>query len=163
MPPTLSLRAYARHRQVRPSAVHKALADRRLTKASAHQDARGRWAIDPIAADQEWAHNTAPDLGGDRRPGPPRTNRVTLASDNPALPAYEASCALVAHLGALEADFERALDATLRTATDSVDTLEARWRPYMTRWPALLPALEQLQTALTRLAVACEIDDGPGR
>lgn len=53
----LSLRAYARHRNVRLSAVQKAIANNRISTVP---DEKGRAKIDPAVADIQWAQNTNP-------------------------------------------------------------------------------------------------------
>ena len=71
----MTLREYARSRGYSPSSVSQALREHRLTTYSATWDAdRGRWAIDPVRADEEWARNTFPDWGGRREPWTPRVD-----------------------------------------------------------------------------------------
>lgn len=54
----LSLRAYARHRNVTLAAVQKAIETKRITTIA---DERGKKKIDPEVADIQWAKNTRPD------------------------------------------------------------------------------------------------------
>ena len=54
----LSLRAYARHRDVNLSAVQKAISSHRISTIT---DTNGRVKIDPSVADIQWAKNTRPD------------------------------------------------------------------------------------------------------
>ncbi len=53
----LSLRAYAKHRGVALQAVQKAIASGRIQTT---KDAKGRVAIDPVAADESWEASTDP-------------------------------------------------------------------------------------------------------
>lgn len=53
----LSLRGYARHRDVNLSAVQKAIATNRISTVT---DSRGKKKIDPAVADIQWAQNTNP-------------------------------------------------------------------------------------------------------
>ena len=63
----LSLRAYARYRDVAPSAVHLAIKYGRLTSWSCRRGSDGwSWEIDPVRADREWVRNTDPYVGGRR-------------------------------------------------------------------------------------------------
>jgi hypothetical protein len=55
----IGLRAYARHRGCSPSAVSRAIAEKRLT-ASVKRDAKGHPKIDVKRADIEWAAKTNP-------------------------------------------------------------------------------------------------------
>lgn len=57
-PELMSLVQYAKYREVSRGAVDKALREGRLTSAAANKNSSGRWQIDPVLADQEWAANS---------------------------------------------------------------------------------------------------------
>ena len=73
----LSIRAYARHRGVTDTAVHKAIRAGRITPES-------DGTIDPTRADADWSRNTAPQVPGTRMPAP--KVRVPEASGDAVLP-----------------------------------------------------------------------------
>ena len=74
----LSIRAYARHRGVTDTAVHKAIRAGRITPES-------DGTIDPTRADAEWARNTTAQAPGTRSPAP--KVRMAETSGDAALPA----------------------------------------------------------------------------
>lgn len=68
----LSLRAFALRRRVQLSAVQRAIADGRLTKASVGHDAKRRPFIkDPDLAVAEWEAHTRPRVSANGHGGPP--------------------------------------------------------------------------------------------
>jgi hypothetical protein len=64
----LSLRAYADHRGVSPTAVRKAIASKRITKLK-------DGSIDPVLADREWGSNTDPAKPRNSVTGDPKHHR----------------------------------------------------------------------------------------
>lgn len=74
----LSIRAYARHRGVTDTAVHKAIRSGRITPES-------DGTIDPARADADWARNTTAPPVGTRMPAP--KVRVPETGGDAALPA----------------------------------------------------------------------------
>lgn len=84
----LSIRAYARHRGVTDTAVHKAIRAGRITP-----EADGT--VDPAKADVEWTRNSAPARAGTQtratRVAVPDTGEATREGGTTALPAGGAS------------------------------------------------------------------------
>ena len=71
----LSIRAYARHRGVTDTAVHKAIRSGRINALS-------DGTIDPDQADAQWARNTLPSQNPTTRAG----NRPTMPSQRGSAP-----------------------------------------------------------------------------
>ena len=69
----ISIRAYARHRGVTDTAVHKAIRSGRITSQS-------DGTIDPARADQEWARNTDVPRQGTGHPNRPTTHTTAHKS-----------------------------------------------------------------------------------
>jgi hypothetical protein len=86
----ISIRAYARHRGVTDTAVHKAIRSGRITPQS-------DGTIDPARADQEWARNTDSPRKGTgyateaTEREPTRASSTRVSSTEPASPALPAT------------------------------------------------------------------------
>lgn len=88
--PFIALRAYARGRGVRLSAVQKAIESRRVYGAAIREEAGRIIGIDPELADQQWAKNTDPveaaRSGTGVQAAPPLQLTAPAATEKPAAP-----------------------------------------------------------------------------
>jgi hypothetical protein len=138
-PPTLSLRAYARHRAARSlpgrtlAAVQKAIESGRI-----EADTDGR--IEPALADRQWRKNTIPRDDA-LAAAPPR---------DPALPLYAASCALVDLAVKIEECLEGARNETASRNPTAASVKV--WRALYKTWGEMVPALETMQRECRRAA-----------
>jgi hypothetical protein len=86
----MALRAYARGRGVRLSAVQKAIESRRVHGAAIREEGGRITGIDPELADQQWARNTDPveaARSGTGVQAPSQPPPAAGAADKPAAPA----------------------------------------------------------------------------
>ena len=109
-----TLKGYARHRDVTPAAVRRAITSGRIKAKTAKINSRGWWEIDQWQADKEWDANTdavkqAAAMTGRKKPGeepPPDDDEPVEIIDGVPVPKSSVSNARMAFFKSQKAKIE---------------------------------------------------------